>query len=63
MTRTCPPGKIGDQLGHPKISMTQDRYLGRRLTDRLTSSRSCWDSRTRERKVSCDLGGWSAETL
>ena len=26
--------KISDQLGHAKISMTQDRYLGRRLTDR-----------------------------
>ncbi len=26
--------KISDQLGHSKVSMTQDRYLGRRLTDR-----------------------------
>lgn len=29
--------KISDQLGHSKISMTQDRYLGRRLTDRETA--------------------------
>jgi integrase len=29
--------KISDQLGHSKISMTQDRYLGRRLTDRQTA--------------------------
>ncbi|MFP5069099.1 tyrosine-type recombinase/integrase [Pseudonocardia nantongensis] len=29
--------KISDQLGHAKISMTQDRYLGRRLTDRQTA--------------------------
>ena len=29
--------KISDQLGHSKVSMTQDRYLGRRLTDRQTS--------------------------
>jgi integrase len=29
--------KISDQLGHSKISMTQDRYLGRRLTDRRTA--------------------------
>jgi integrase len=29
--------KISDQLGHAKVSMTQDRYLGRRLTDRQTS--------------------------
>ncbi len=28
--------KIGDQLGHFKVSMTQDRYLGRKLTDRQT---------------------------
>ena len=26
--------KISDQLGHSKVSMTQDRYLGRRITDR-----------------------------
>lgn len=26
-----------DQLGHSKVSMTQDRYLGRRLTDRETA--------------------------
>lgn len=25
--------RISDQLGHAKVSMTQDRYLGRRLTD------------------------------
>ncbi|GAA3218956.1 site-specific integrase [Pseudonocardia petroleophila] len=29
--------KISDQLGHAKVSMTQDRYLGRRLTDRQTA--------------------------
>lgn len=29
--------KISDQLGHSKISMTQDRYLGCRLTDRETA--------------------------
>ncbi|MBC3193909.1 hypothetical protein H7X46_22875 [Pseudonocardia sp. C8] len=29
--------KISDQLGHSKITMTQDRYLGRRLTDRETA--------------------------
>ena len=26
--------KINDQLGHAKVRMTQDRYLGRKLTDR-----------------------------
>lgn len=29
--------KISDQLGHSKVSMTQDRYLGRRTTDWQTS--------------------------
>jgi integrase len=29
--------KISDQLGHANVSMTQDRYLGRRLTDRQTA--------------------------
>ena len=29
--------RISDQLGHAKVSMTQDRYLGRRLTDRETA--------------------------
>jgi len=29
--------KISDQLGHAKVSMTQDKYLGRRLTDRQTA--------------------------
>lgn len=29
--------KISDQLGHSKVSMTQDRYLGRKLTDRHTA--------------------------
>jgi integrase len=29
--------KISDQLGHSKVSMTQDRYLGRRITDRQTA--------------------------
>ena len=28
--------KISDQLGHSKVSMTQDCYLGRKLTDRQT---------------------------
>jgi integrase len=26
--------QIADQLGHAKVSMTQDRYLGRRATSR-----------------------------
>ena len=29
--------KISDQLGHSKVSMTQDHYLGRRLADRQTA--------------------------
>lgn len=29
--------KISDQLGHSQESMTQDRHLGRRLTDRQTA--------------------------
>jgi integrase len=29
--------KISDQLGHRQVSMTQNRYLGRRLTDRQTA--------------------------
>ena len=29
--------QIADQLGHAKVSMTQDNYLGRRLTDRRTA--------------------------
>jgi len=29
--------KISDQLDHSTISMTQDRHLGRRLTDRQTA--------------------------
>jgi integrase len=29
--------KISDQLGHSNIRMTQDRYLGRKLTDRQTA--------------------------
>lgn len=32
-----PTRKISDQLGHAKVSMTQDRYLGRRLTDRQSA--------------------------
>ena len=32
-----PTRKISDQLGHSKVSMTQDRYLGRKLTDRQTA--------------------------
>src|SRR4051794_5694896 len=29
--------QIADQLGHAKVSMTQDHYLGRRLTNRRTA--------------------------
>jgi integrase len=29
--------KISDQVGHSQVSMAQDRYLGRRLTDRQTA--------------------------
>ena len=29
--------KISNQLGHSRVSMTQDAYLGRRLTDRQTA--------------------------
>jgi integrase len=29
-----PTRKISDQLRHSKVSMAQDRYLGRTLTDR-----------------------------
>jgi integrase len=29
--------KISDQLGHSRVSMTQDTYLGRRLTGRQTA--------------------------
>ena len=29
--------KISDQLGHAKASITKDRYLGRKLTDRQTA--------------------------
>jgi integrase len=32
-----PTRKISDQLGHARVSMTQDHYLGRRLTDRETA--------------------------
>jgi integrase len=32
-----PTRKISDQLGHSRISMTQDHYLGRKLTDRQTA--------------------------
>jgi hypothetical protein len=32
--------KISDQLGHSNVSMTQDKYLGRRLTDRQTGRRA-----------------------
>jgi len=32
-----PTRTISDQLGHSKVSMTQDRYLGRKLTDRQTA--------------------------
>jgi integrase len=30
--------QIADQLGHAKVSMTQDHYLGRHLTSRRTAS-------------------------
>ena len=30
--------QIADQLGHAKVSMTQDNYLGRRLTSRRTAT-------------------------
>jgi integrase len=29
--------QIADQLGHAKVSMTQNSYLGRRLTNRRTA--------------------------
>ena len=29
--------KISDQLGHARVSMTQDKYLGRKITDRQTA--------------------------
>ncbi|GAA1299828.1 hypothetical protein GCM10009610_07070 [Pseudonocardia xinjiangensis] len=29
--------EIADQLGHAKVSITQDNYLGRRLTSRRTA--------------------------
>lgn len=32
-----PTRKISDQLGHARVSMTQDHYLGRRPTDRETT--------------------------
>jgi integrase len=32
-----PTRKISDQLGHTRISMTQDHYIGRKLTDRQTA--------------------------
>jgi integrase len=32
-----PTRKISDQLGHAKVSMTQDHYLGRKLIDRQTA--------------------------
>ncbi len=32
-----PTRKISDQLGHSKVSMTQNHYLGRKLTDRQTA--------------------------
>ena len=32
--------EISDQLGHSKVSMTQDRYLGRELTDRRDRGRA-----------------------
>jgi integrase len=35
--QAVPTRKISDQLGHARVSMTQDRYLGRKLTDRQTA--------------------------
>ena len=32
-----PARKISDQLGHARAGMTQDHYLGRKLTDRQTA--------------------------
>jgi hypothetical protein len=37
MTPQYPPRKISDQLGRVRDSMTQDHYLGRKLTDRQTA--------------------------
>jgi integrase len=45
-----PTRKISDQLGHARVSMTQDHYLGRKLTDRQTDRR-------RPRKVTRVRGG------
>ncbi len=49
--------KISDQLGHSKVSMTQDRYRGRKLTDRQTADVLKVDGVRGEvrRKVSRDL--------
>lgn len=43
--------KISDQLGHAKVSMTQDRYLGRRLTDGQTADvlEAVWEVPREER--------------
>ena len=30
-------GGISDQLGHSRVGMTQDHYIGRKLTDRQTA--------------------------
>jgi hypothetical protein len=51
--------KIGDQFGHSKVSMTEDRYLGRKLTDRQTADvleKIMGESGEDEAKMSCDLG-------
>ena len=42
--------KISDQLGHSQVSMTQDRYLGRKLTDRQTAE-------VLEKALGCDEPG------
>jgi integrase len=42
--------KISDQLGHSRVSMTQDRYLGRKLTDRQTAE-------VLEKLLGCDEPG------
>ena len=60
--------KISDQLGHSKINMTHDRYLGRKLTDPQIADvlENCWVRRPVRRKCPksvCDLNGRSAGTL
>jgi hypothetical protein len=49
--------KISGQLGHARVSMTQDHYLGRKLTDRHTADalEKCWVRGRVRRKASIDL--------